>query len=33
MAEQRQIGHKVIGTVKSVKGNCSWGHKAGDRID
>ena len=23
-------GHKVIATVKSVKGNCSWGHEAGD---
>lgn len=31
MAEQ--IGHRVIGTVKSVKGSCSWGHKAGDRLE
>lgn len=31
MAEQ--LGHKVIGTVKSVKGNCGWGHKAGDRLE
>lgn len=23
-------GHKVVATVKSVKGNCSWGHEAGD---
>ncbi|MBI4283302.1 MAG: TIGR04076 family protein [Chloroflexi bacterium] len=23
-------GHKVIATVKSVKGSCSWGHEAGD---
>jgi uncharacterized repeat protein (TIGR04076 family) len=23
-------GHKIIATVKSVKGNCSWGHEAGD---
>ncbi len=23
-------GNKVIATVKSVKGNCSWGHEAGD---
>jgi hypothetical protein len=21
-------GHKVTATVKSVKGNCSWGHEA-----
>ena len=27
-----QIGYKIIGTVKSVKGHCSAGHKAGDRI-
>ena len=31
MAEQ--LGYKVIGTVKSVKGTCSWGHKVGDRIE
>jgi len=23
-------GNKVVATVKSVKGNCSWGHEAGD---
>ena len=23
-------GHKVIATVKSVKGSCSWGHEVGD---
>lgn len=23
-------GHKVIATVKSVQGSCSWGHEAGD---
>ncbi len=31
MAEQ--IGYKVIGTVKSMKGTCGWGHKVGDRIE
>ena len=31
MAEQN--GYKVIGTVISVKGNCSWEHKAGDKIE
>ena len=30
MAEQ--LGYRVIGTVKSVKGTCSAGHKVGDRI-
>ncbi len=29
----KQLGYKVIGTVKSVKGTCSWGHKAGDKIE
>jgi uncharacterized repeat protein (TIGR04076 family) len=23
-------GNEVVATVKSVKGNCSWGHEAGD---
>jgi hypothetical protein len=23
-------GNKIFATVKSVKGNCSWGHEAGD---
>ena len=31
MAEQ--LGHKIIGTIKSVKGQCSAGHKVGDRIE
>ncbi len=31
MAEQ--LKHKVIGTIKSVKGICSWGHKVGDKIE
>ncbi len=33
MAKPRRTtfpGHKVMATVKSVKGNCSWGHEAGD---
>ena len=29
----RQIGYRVIGTIKGVKGECSWGHKVGDRIE
>ena len=28
-----QVGYKVIGTIKQVKGECSWGHKIGDRIE
>jgi len=31
MAEQ--VGQKVIGTIKAVKGDCGWGHKAGDKIE
>ncbi len=31
MAER--LGYRVIGTVKSVKGTCSWGHKVGDKIE
>jgi len=31
MAER--IGHRVTGTVKSVKGNCSMGHKPGDKFE
>jgi len=31
MAEQ--LGYRVIGTIKSVKGTCSWGHKVGDKIE
>ena len=29
----RQIGYRVIGTIKGVKGECSWGHKVEDRIE
>ncbi len=28
-----QAGYKVIGTVKNVKGECSFGHKVGDRFE
>ena len=28
-----QLGYKVAGTVKSVKGRCSAGHKGGDKIE
>jgi uncharacterized repeat protein (TIGR04076 family) len=36
MAEQRErpsVGRRVVGTIKAVKGNCSWGHKAGDTFE
>jgi uncharacterized repeat protein (TIGR04076 family) len=28
-----QIGHKVFGTIKAVKGTCHAGHKIGDRLE
>lgn len=28
-----QTGHKIIATVKSVNGNCSWGHEEGDSFE
>ncbi len=31
MAEQ--WGYKVVGTVKGIKGECSWGHKVGDKLE
>ena len=31
MAEQ--IGHKVVGIIKSIKGQCAAGHKVGDRFN
>ena len=31
MAEQ--LGYKVIGTIKRVRGECSVGHKVGDEIE
>ncbi|MFC2014108.1 TIGR04076 family protein [Chloroflexota bacterium] len=30
MAEQ--IGYKVVGEIKSIKGHCSAGHKVGDKF-
>ena len=33
MAEQAQLGHRVVGTITGVKGFCSAGHKAGDQIE
>lgn len=31
MAEQ--IGYRVVGTIKAVKGSCSHGHKVGDELE
>jgi len=31
MAEQ--VGYKVGGTIKKVRGECEFGHKVGDRIE
>ena len=33
MAEKPKFGYKVIGTIKSVKGFCNAGHKAGDQME
>ena len=29
----KQIGYKVIGTIKAVQGNCSAGHKVGEQLE
>ncbi len=29
----KQIGYRVVGTVKSIKGSCGVGHKVGDKIE
>jgi len=28
-----QVGYRVIGTIKSIKGKCDAGHKVGDRFE
>ena len=33
MKEHAGVGHKVIGTVKAVKGSCSAGHLPGDQLE
>lgn len=33
MAEEAQVGFRVVGTIKAVKGFCSAGHKAGDQFE
>ena len=29
----RQLGFRVVGTIKSIKGNCGAGHKVGDTFE
>ena len=31
--QERRIGHRVVGTIKSIKGRCSYGHKVGDTFE
>ncbi|MHA2006620.1 MAG: TIGR04076 family protein [Promethearchaeota archaeon] len=33
MVENLKIGHRIVGTIKEVKGNCNAGHKVGDEIE
>lgn len=33
MAEESRVGHRVVGIIKEVKGSCSAGHRAGDRLE
>ena len=33
MAEKPKIGYRVVGTIKKVKGDCSAGHKVGDKLE
>jgi uncharacterized repeat protein (TIGR04076 family) len=33
LPEEKQIGHRIIGTIKEAKGVCSVGHKAGDQFE
>ncbi len=28
-----QVGYRVVGTIKAVKGSCSAGHKVGDKLE
>ncbi len=31
--ERPRVGHRVVGTIKAVKGDCHWGHKVGDTFE
>ena len=32
MANDPKVGHRVVGTIKSVKGHCNAGHKVGEQF-
>ena len=33
MEEKKQIGYRIVGKIKRVKGHCNAGHKKGDIIE
>jgi uncharacterized repeat protein (TIGR04076 family) len=33
VANDPKVGHRVIGTIKEVKGHCNAGHKVGEKIE
>ena len=33
MEEKGQVGYRVIGKIKAVKGFCNAGHKVGDQVE
>jgi uncharacterized repeat protein (TIGR04076 family) len=33
MAEVEQMGYRIVGTIKAVKGTCTAGHKVGDKVE
>lgn len=33
MGKEARLGYRVVGTITNVKGHCSAGHKAGDRME
>lgn len=33
MEEHARPGHRIVGTIKGVKGSCYAGHKVGDQIE
>ena len=33
MAEVKGIGHRVVGTIKQVKGTCNAAHRVGDQLE
>jgi len=33
MGEEKRVGYRVVGTIKSVKGHCHAGHTVGQQIE